>query len=86
MTAHVTPRVRRVLAGAAVIAAATGLPACSVAPSQADPGTELTAAQVPWDQVGTGWMLAAWNPVPGRRPGEQVPDGEPRSAPSTLGD
>lgn len=84
MTATVTPRLRRALAGAAVIAAATSLMACSVAPSPADPGTELTAAQVPWDQVGTGWMLASWNPVPGRRPGEQVPDGEPRVAPSTL--
>lgn len=81
MSAHV---VRRVLAGAAVIAAATGLTACSVALGQADPGAELTSAQVPWEQVGPGWMLASWNPVPGRRPGEQVPDGAPRSAPSTL--
>ncbi|SBS79019.1 conserved exported hypothetical protein [uncultured Mycobacterium sp.] len=84
MISTVTPRPHRVLAGAAVIAAATGLMACSAAPGSAEPGVEMTAAQVPWDQIGAGWMLASWNPVPGRRPGEQVPDGEPRVAPSTL--
>lgn len=84
MTARVTPSLHRALAGAAVITVATGLMTCSVAPSPADPGAEMTAAQVPWEKVGAGWMLAAWNPVPGRRPGEQVPDGEPRVAPSTL--
>ncbi|AKK28318.1 hypothetical protein [Mycobacterium sp. EPa45] len=84
MTATITPRRHRVLAGAAVIAAATGLLGCTAAPGSAEPGVEMSAAQVPWDRVGAGWMLASWNPVPGRRPGEQVPDGEPRVAPSTL--
>ena len=48
------------------------------------PGAELTAAQIPWDQVGPGWTLAMWSSIPGRHPGEKVPEGEPMVGPATL--
>jgi TolB protein len=47
-------------------------------------GDELPAGRIPWDQVGPGWILATWSPVPGRHPGEKVPEGEPLVAPATL--
>lgn len=47
-------------------------------------GDELPASRIPWGQVGPGWILATWSPVPGRRPGENVPEGEPLVAPATL--
>ncbi len=41
---------------------------------------------VPWNQVGDGWTLATWNPVPGRLPGERSdPDAPaPAKAAETL--
>jgi hypothetical protein len=40
-------------------------------------GVEAAIASIPWSQVGPGWMLATWSPVPGGRPGEPLPPGSP---------
>ena len=47
-------------------------------------GVELPPSQIPWNQVGQGWMLSTWSAAPGLRPGEDPPAGQPRVAPSTL--
>lgn len=69
------------LAAAALVASVVaGLPV-----AQANP-TPDTSMQVPWNQVGDGWTLATWNPVPGRLPGERPdPDAPaPAKAADTL--
>jgi hypothetical protein len=40
-------------------------------------GIEAAIATIPWSQVGPGWMLATWSPVPGGRPGAKLPPGSP---------
>jgi hypothetical protein len=40
-------------------------------------GVEAAIATIPWSQVGPGWMLATWSPVPGGRPGAPLPPGSP---------
>ncbi|HME75145.1 MAG TPA: hypothetical protein VKI00_05625 [Mycobacterium sp.] len=49
-------------------------------------GVEAAIATIPWSQVGPGWMLATWSPVPGGRPGAKLPPGSPTrdKAASTL--
>jgi TolB protein len=87
----------RGFAGGLVIISATALVACSgsskgtatsAAPSAhvALPalGVEAPASQIPWNQVGPGWILATWSPTPGPTPGQTPPDGEPPPAPVTL--
>lgn len=39
-------------------------------------GVEAGVGDIPWPQVGGGWMLAMWSPVEGSR-GELLPDGRP---------
>ena len=59
--------------------------ATSTAPAaQAALGVELAADQVPWDQVGPGWVLATWSPAKGLHPGETPPEGQPMVGPATL--
>lgn len=55
-------------------------------PSMAPHGVEAPREAVPWPQVGPGWMLALWSPVPGLRPGELPPAGSPtwQTATTTL--
>lgn len=55
---------------------ATASPAATPAASH---GIEGAIAQVPWDKVGPGWMLAEWSPVTPHRTGEQPAPGEPTS-------
>jgi hypothetical protein len=82
-------RLRRV--GALAIAAGL-LVACSASPNGATTtpaplaalGVELPASQLPWSQVGPGWMLATWSPAPGLGPGQTPPAGQPAVAPVTL--
>lgn len=63
------------LATAALVASVVGgLPV-----AQANP-TPDTSMQVPWNQVGDGWTLATWNPVPGRLPGERPDPDAPAPA------
>ncbi|ORV54280.1 hypothetical protein AWC05_16820 [Mycobacterium florentinum] len=47
---------------------------------------EAPLETVPWSQVGPGWMLAMWSPVPGMHPGEVPPPGSPtwETATTTL--
>jgi TolB protein len=40
-------------------------------------GAERGIGDVPWPQVGPGWMLTVWTPVTPHRPGEQPPAGDP---------
>ena len=54
-------------------------PAASPSTAVASPaarGVEAAISTVPWTQVGPGWMLATWSPVPGRGSGEPPP-GQP---------
>jgi hypothetical protein len=46
-------------------------------------GTERAIGDVPWPQVGPGWMLAVWTPVTPHMPGNQPPPGEPTSETAT---
>ncbi|MGE2816113.1 TolB family protein [Mycobacterium heidelbergense] len=55
-------------------------------PTMAAHGVEAPLSAVPWSQVGPGWMLAMWSPVPGLHHGESPPAGSPtwRTAATTL--
>lgn len=55
-------------------------------PTTAAHGVEAPLGDVPWPQVGSGWMLAMWSPVPGLHPGELPPPGSPtwQTAATTL--
>ncbi len=55
-------------------------------PAMAAHGVEAPLETVPWSQVGPGWMLAMWSPVPGLHPGESPPPGSPtwETATTTL--
>ncbi|MDT5146252.1 MAG: hypothetical protein QOC58_897 [Mycobacterium sp.] len=55
-------------------------------PTMAARGVEAPLGTVPWPQVGPGWMLAMWSPIPGMRPGESPPPGtpDPQTATTTL--
>jgi TolB protein len=52
----------------------TNAPAASPAVAR---GTQRGIGDVPWAQVGPGWMLAMWTPVTPHRPGNQPPPGDP---------
>jgi TolB protein len=47
-------------------------------------GVELPASQIPWKQVGPGWILATWSPTLGLHSGQTPPAGQPTAAPLTL--
>jgi hypothetical protein len=49
-------------------------------------GVEGSIGDVPWSQVGAGWMLAMWSPAVSVAPGETPPAGSPspETAPETL--
>ncbi|MFY9765633.1 MAG: hypothetical protein WAK42_11655 [Mycobacterium sp.] len=47
-------------------------------------GVEAAISAVPWTQVGPGWMLATWSPVPGRSAGGPPPPGQPTSQTATT--
>ncbi|BBY25687.1 TolB family protein [Mycobacterium stomatepiae] len=77
------------LAATAMVAAGiTPSPAAHAEPSpaMAAHGVEASLETVPWSQVGPGWMLAMWSPVPGLHPGEMPPPGSPtwQTATTTL--
>jgi len=60
--------------------APAGTPAANPAVAN---GTERAIGDVPWSQVGAGWMLAVWTPVPPHMPGDQPAPGEPTSETAT---
>ena len=78
------------MATATVAATITGPPIASAepdnSPTMAAHGVEAALGAVPWSQVGPGWMLAMWSPVPGLSAGEQAPPGTPtyQTATTTL--
>jgi TolB protein len=78
------------MATAMVAATNAGPPIASAeptnSPTMAAHGVEAPLGAVPWSQVGPGWMLAMWSPVPGLHPGEQAPPGTPtyQTASTTL--
>lgn len=93
-TPHSRRKARR-RATLALTAMATIGAMCNAAPAaHAEPdsapmaahGVEAALATVPWSQVGPGWMLAMWSPVPGLHPGQTPPPGTPtrEAAPTTL--
>jgi TolB protein len=55
----------------------------TVAPSAAH-GVDAAIGDVPWWQVGPGWMLAMWSPVTGHWPGESPAPGEPTPETATT--
>ncbi|HEY7054054.1 MAG TPA: hypothetical protein VH496_18260 [Mycobacterium sp.] len=85
---------RRTLIGGVVMVCAAALLACSgpskttsssTAPAALPArGVELAASEIPWKQVGPGWILATWSAAPGLNPGQTPPSGQPAVAPVTL--
>ena len=74
----------------AACSSSTGSTAAHTAPEKSAPpastaaaspaaahGAEAPIGSIPWSEVGAGWMLATWSPVPGTRPGEDRPPNEP---------
>jgi len=77
-----TPRTMFALMATATAAATIALaPAAHTEPDSppaiAAHGVEAPLGAVPWSQVGPGWMLAMWSPVPGLQHGESPPAGSP---------
>jgi TolB protein len=52
-------------------------PTSTTAAQTAARGVEAAIGAVRWSEVGPGWMLATWSPVPGTAPGVEPPPGEP---------
>jgi TolB protein len=90
MTTHSQRKARRPAMLAALAMATVALaPTANAEPNTAEMaahGVEAPLASVPWSQVGPGWLLAMWSPVPGLHPGEKPPPGSPTygEAPTTL--
>ncbi len=59
-------------------AAPAATPAATPAVAQ---GAARGIGDVPWSQVGPGWMLAVWTPVTPHMPGDQPPPGDPTPRP-----
>src|SRR5271165_7404333 len=68
------------------VSGSAATPSPTTAAQPAAHGVEAAIATIPWSQVGPGWMLATWSPVPGGRPGAKLPPGSPTrdKAASTL--
>ena len=74
-----------IISAAALVACSSKGTATSSAPSALPAlGVELPASQIPWNEVGPGWILAAWRPTQGLNPGQTPPAGQPAAAPVTL--
>jgi TolB protein len=73
---------------AAPATAASAAPATTPTTLVSSPalGVELPASQIPWTQVGPGWILATWSPAPGLGRHGEPPAGQPNQAeaPRTL--
>jgi len=68
-------------APAATSATPAATPAAAPAVSK---GFEHGIGDVPWSQVGPGWMLTVWSPVTPRHPGEEPVPGEPTRETATT--
>jgi hypothetical protein len=56
--------------------ATSAAPTAAASPAVAQ-GAERGIGEVPWPQVGPGWMLAVWTPVTPHMPGDEPPAGDP---------
>jgi hypothetical protein len=70
-------------------AAHGGTPAKASPTAAAQPGAhgvEAAITTIPWSQIGPGWLLATWSPVPSRHSGAALPPGSPtpETAATTL--
>jgi TolB protein len=70
-----TPAVQKPSAPAS--SSVTAAPSTATAAPAAATGVAAAIKDVPWSQVGPGWMLAEWSPVTPHRPGEQRAPDEP---------
>jgi hypothetical protein len=59
-------------------------PPSSTAAQPAAHGVEAAIATIPWSQVGPGWLLALWSPVPGGRTSAPPPPGAPTPETATT--
>jgi hypothetical protein len=57
------------------VSGSAATPPPTTAAQPAAHGVEAAIATIPWSQVGPGWMLATWSPVPGGKPGAPLPAG-----------
>ena len=63
---------------------AAAAPSATAVGQAAAHGVEAAIGTIPWPQVGPGWMLATWSPVPGGRPGAPLPAGSPSPETATT--
>jgi TolB protein len=73
--------------GSPAVHGASGSPAAptsTTAKQAAAHGVEAAITDVPWSQVGPGWTLATWSPVPGAHPGAPPSPGEPTHETATT--
>jgi len=66
------------------VAGSAATPSPTTAAQPAAHGVEAAIATIPWSQVGPGWMLATWSPVPGGKPGAPLPPGSPNRETATT--
>ena len=66
------------------VSGSAATPSATTAAQPAAHGVEAAIATIPWSQVGPGWMLATWSPVPGGRPGAPLPPGSPTHETATT--
>ena len=73
--------------GSTEVHGASSSPATATSTAGAQPaahGVEAAIENVPWSQVGPGWTLATWSPVPGGHPGGEPAPGEPNPRTTTT--
>jgi hypothetical protein len=66
------------------VSGSAATPSPTTAAQPAAHGVEAAIATIPWSQVGPGWTLATWSPVPGGRPGAPLPPGSPNRETATT--
>ena len=66
------------------VSGSAATPSPTTAAQPAAHGVEAAIATIPWSQVGPGWMLATWSPVPGGKPGAPLPPGSPNRETATT--
>ncbi|MDT5091476.1 MAG: hypothetical protein QOH60_839 [Mycobacterium sp.] len=59
-------------------------PSTQKATQMAAHGVEAKLGEIPWAQVGPGWLLAIWSPVTGKSTGQTPGPGEPTRETSTT--
>ena len=57
------------------VSGSAATPSLTTAAQPAAHGVEAAIATIPWSQVGPGWTLATWSPVPGGEVRRTAPPG-----------